>query len=194
MSLTLRLVLPSDAEGILRIYAPYIRESAVTFETEVPSIEGFASRIAEIGERYPFLVCGAGDGIAGYAYASRHKERAAYLYDVDLSIYTAPEWQGSGIAYKLYGALLELLAGLGYYNAYAGIALPNGRSVSFHKKFGFTEIGTHHKTGYKLGEWRDVLWLEKAIRERDDAPGIVASINELPRGQVEGILAKYADK
>ena len=188
MKHNLRLAKKSDAEEILKIYAPYILNTAFSFETEVPTIEEFAMRIESIIKQYPFLVYSIDDVVVGYAYASQHRERAAYLYDVDVSIYVLEEYQGSGVANKLYDCLFVLLAKLGYKNAYAAYTEPNVKSMKFHEKFGFILIGTHHKTGYKFGKWHDVTWLEKEISIHDEKPKEIVSINEISSDYLEDIF------
>ena len=121
----IRLAEASHSVGILNIYAPYITDTSVSFETEVPTTCDFAARVENITKQYPFLVCEVGEVIVGYTYATKHRERAAYLYDVDVSIYVLPEYHGSGIAYKLYSCLFALLKELGYKNAYAACTQPN---------------------------------------------------------------------
>ena len=188
MSHVIRLAKKSDSEDILRIYAPYIEDTAVSFETEVPTVAEFAGRIENIGRQYPYLVYQVDNRIVGYAYASRHRERDAYRYDVDVSIYVLHEYQGSGAAYKLYDCLFTILKEQGYYNVYAAYTVPNDKSMKFHNKFGFSLIGTHHNTGYKFGRWHDVTWLEKIMNEGTEKPGIIKSIKELPQELIEGIF------
>ena len=185
----IRLVTPDDSAAILAIYEPYIRNTAISFETEVPSLDEFAARVEGIAARYPFLVCEASGAIVGYAYASRHRERAAYRFDVDVSIYVAPEHHGTGVARALYGRLFVFLKELGYVNAYAGITVPNDKSMGFHRKFCFAPIGIYHNTGYKFGRWHDVAWLEKTIRERGEHPGEVKGIGELSSGYLTSVFS-----
>jgi phosphinothricin acetyltransferase len=163
----IRSAKPGDAGAILGIYAPYISETYVSFETEVPTTADFTVRMTGIMKSYPFLVCEEDGGIIGYAYGSGHRERAAYKYSADTSIYVAPGYQGRGAGRALYGRLLDLLRGQGIYTVFAGIVLPNEKSVGFHKALGFTEVGVYHNAGYKLGKWRDILWVEKPLREYD---------------------------
>lgn len=177
----IRMAMPSDSGAILKIYAPYIKNTAVSFETEIPSAAEFARRIEGIIEKYPYLVYQIDGEIAGYAYASEHRERSAYLYDIDVSIYVSPQYHGTGAAYKLYDCLFTVLKELGYYNAYAAYTVPNEKSRRFHEKFGFTLIGTHHKTGYKFGKWHDVVWLEKTISDHIETPGALKSMTDLPK-------------
>lgn len=187
MNGTIRLARKSDGEDILKIYAPYVRDTVISFETEVPEVGEFSNRIEAICKQYPYLVYQVDDEIVGYAYASRHRERAAYCYDVEVSIYVLPEYYGGGVAYKLYDCLFKILKEQGFYNAYAAYTVPNDKSMKFHSKFGFSLIGTHHKTGYKFGKWHDVTWLEKAINEVSKEPGMIKSINELPEDFLEDV-------
>lgn len=188
----IRLATISDSEAILKIYAPYIKNTAITFETEVPAVGEFSCRIETICKQYPYLIYEINHNVVGYAYASKHRERAAYAYDVDVSIYILPRYHGSGIAYKLYDCLFKMLKELGYYNAYAGYTVPNDKSMYFHQKFGFVPIGTHHKTGYKLGKWHDVTWLEKVINEHSNKPAMIKSIGELSNEYLNEIFLLYA--
>ena len=175
----IRLATVSDSKDILDIYAPFIEETTISFETEVPAIDEFSHRIETILKQYPFLVYEFENKIVGYAYASRHKERAAYAYNADVSVYFLPEYHGSGKAYSLYHCLFLLLDKLGYKNAYAGCAEPNIKTRKFHEKFGFKLIGTCHKTGFKFGKWHDVSWFEKTISEHDGNPGRVMPMSEI---------------
>jgi phosphinothricin acetyltransferase len=187
----LRLASVSDSEEILKIYRPYITDTAISFETEVPTVEEFSSRVENITKQYPFLVDVIDGKVAGYAYASKHRERAAYAYDVDVSIYVLPEYHGLEVAYRLYDCLFAILDKLGYKNAYAAYTEPNAKSMRFHQKFGFTLIGTHHKTGYKLKKWHDVTWLEKRINTLDESPNGVLAITEIPLEYFESLFRSY---
>jgi len=187
----IRVATSTDSQAILDIYAPYITDTAITFETEVPDISAFTQRVTAICAQYPFLVYLEGNDIVGYAYASQHRERAAYRYGVDVSIYVLPQYHGSGVAHRLYGCLFELLKMLGYYNAYAACTVPNDKSIRFHQKLGFTLIGTHHNTGYKLGKWHDVVWLEKVLSEYKERPDEIKGIDELGEEQLQAVLGGF---
>jgi phosphinothricin acetyltransferase len=165
MTLTIRSAVSADSKAILDIYAPYITDTAITFETEVPTISEFTSRVETIIKNYPYLVCETDGKIIGYAYATKHRERAAYKYSADVSIYIKSEYHGQGIGRKLYSDLFESLKNYKIYTAIAGITLPNEKSLALHKTFGFKEVGVYHNVGYKLGKWLDVIWLEKQIKE-----------------------------
>ncbi len=193
MKHNIRLATISDSENILKIYAPYIENTAISFETEVPSVADFSERVANISKQYPYLVYQIDGEIVGYTYASKHKERAAYIYDAEVSIYILPEYHGKGIARKLYECLFVLLKKLGYYNVYAGYTVPNIKSMNFHYKSGFTLIGTHHKTGYKFEKWYDVTWLEKSINEYTEKPVGIKSISELSSEYLESVLSPYTE-
>ena len=164
----IRRVSENDSAGILDIYSYYIENTVTTFEIETPALDSFAEKIKSISEVYSFFVYTSDDVIIGYAYASKHHERAAYCYDVDVSVYVKNDMCNKGIGSKLYNTLFDELVAQNYYNAYALIALPNEGSIALHHKFGFSEIGTHKKTGYKFGQWIDVLWLEKTIKDHNE--------------------------
>lgn len=165
MDLLIRSATPADAADILEIYSPYIKNTVITFETEVPTVAEFAARIETIKSAYPYLVCEMDGKVVGYAYASKHRERAAYRYSVDVSIYINQEYHGKGIGKALYRSLFEALQAYEYYTAFASITLPNEKSMGLHKAFGFKEVGIYHNVGYKDGRWLDVIWLEKQLKE-----------------------------
>lgn len=161
----IRSVSTDDTADILAIYAPYVTDTAITFETEIPSLEEFSKRIESIQKDYPYLVCEVDGKIIGYAYASRYRERAAYRYSVELSVYVAQDYHHQGIGKALYERLFAALENYNFYSAYAGITLPNETSIGFHDSFGFSEVGTYHNVGFKDGKWLDVIWLEKPLKD-----------------------------
>lgn len=166
MKFNLREVKSSDAARILEIYSPYITDSDISFETEVPSLAEFSERVKRISQSYPYYVCEVDGVIAGYAYANKIRERAAYKYSVELSVYVDANYQNRGIGKALYGRLLPELSD-SFYTAYAGITLPNESSVAMHRAFGFREVGVWRNVGYKRGKWLDVTWFEKPLRVYD---------------------------
>ena len=190
MNCIIRMASEDDSEAILKIYAPFITDTAITFETEIPSVDAFTARIGAIMERYPFLVCEDDGEIIGYSYASRHRERAAFLYDVDTAIYVNPDYHGSGAADKLYNCLFLILEELGYYNAYASYVIPNEKSAGFHEKQRFIPVGTYPRTGYKLGRWHDLVWVWRTIKEHVDRPERVKSVSELAPEYLEELFAR----
>ncbi len=179
----------TDADAILAVYAPYVRDTVITFECEVPDREDFAGRIKGIAARYPYLVGEREGKLLAYAYASRHMERAAYAWDAQVSVYAAPEAQGTGLARALYACLFGFLAELGYCNAYAIITLPNPRSMRFHESFGFLPAGVHRKSGYKHGAWHDVAWLQKQLAEYPGEPLPPRPVNALDAAFCERVVA-----
>ena len=168
MNMTIRSATPADAEAILGIYAPFITDTCISFETKVPTISEFMTRINSLITSYPYFVCESNGKIVGYAYGSKHRERAAYKYSADVSVYVTPEYHRQGIGCMLYTRLLELLRQQGICTAYAGITLPNDKSVGLHKKLGFKEVGIFHNVGYKFDKWLDVLWMEMPLRDYDE--------------------------
>lgn len=164
----IRQVKPEDALSILSIYAPYVANTVVSFEIEVPSLEDFKHRIETISQNYPYLVCECDREIIGFAYATKYHERAAYKHSAEVSIYVADAHHGKGIGKALYTKLFENMVKQNLYTAFSGITIPNEKSVALHKSVGFTEIGVCHNIGYKLGNWRSVLYLEKSLREYDN--------------------------
>lgn len=164
MEILIRQANISDAENILAVYAPYILNTEISFEIKVPTIEEFTKRIESIKSKYPYIVCEVDKRIVGYAYASRHRERAAYEYSADLSIYIAEDYHNKGIGKVLYTQLFKLLENEKVYSVYASVVSQNEFSVSFHKSFGFKEIGTFHNVGYKNNKWLDVICFEKQIK------------------------------
>lgn len=167
---TIRLAKPADADALLAIYAPYVINTAFTFETEAPSAENFAQRIISYQQDWPWLVYEINGVIAGYAYATKHRERAAYQWCVESSVYVHDDFQQKGIAKALYTTLFEILKYQGCRNVYAGITLPNDKSVSFHKNFGFSWLADYKNIGYKLNKWNTVSWWQLQLNEYSDNP------------------------
>ena len=167
--LIIRRASADDAGAILAIYAPYIENTAVTFEYDVPEAAEFAARVRQTASDYPYLVCERGGRLLGYAYACRHMARAAYGWNVETSVYLAPDAQRQGIGTALYRALLALLTRQNVKNVYACVTLPNEGSRRLHEKMGFSFLGAYHKSGWKNGAWHDVGWFEKRLGG-DEAP------------------------
>lgn len=184
---TVRFAEPErDAAGLLRIYAPYILETAITFETEVPSEAEFGERVRSIGAHFPYLVLEIDGKPAGYAYAHRQAERAAYAWNAELSIYLEKAWRHRGLGEPLYRLLIELLTMQGYVNLYAVITAENEASIAMHRRMGFREIGLHERTGFKLGRWHDVAWM--ALRTREGEPGRLLAVGELGDDRARALM------
>ena len=167
---SIRLAGQADAAAIAAIYAPHVASSAASFETTPPSTQDVATRIAETAEMYPWLVCDCSGRIAGYAYATRHRVRDAYQWCVETSVYVDPAFQHLGVARGLYASLFAILAAQGFVNAYAGITLPNARSVALHEKVGFLPLVVYRGIGFKAGAWHDVGWWQLELAGQDEPP------------------------
>jgi phosphinothricin acetyltransferase len=148
----------ADAAAVAAIYAPYVLETAISFEETPPSAEEMAARIAASLRTHPFLVFEDQGGVAGYAYASPHVARAAYRWSANVSVYVAGDAHRRGIGRMLYASLLAILRRQGFHAAFAGIALPNDKSVGLHERLGFAHLGTYREVGFKFGRWHDVGW------------------------------------
>jgi len=170
MALDLRLATTNDAAGIAEIYRPIVASTAISFEIEPPDEREIQRRIQETLPAYPCLVYEHGGVVAGYAYATKHRARAAYQWSVDTSVYVHSDFRRRGIGQGLYVSLIEILKAQGYFRAYAGIALPNPGSVGLHESVGFQAIGVYRSVGYKLGSWHDVGWWELALQRSVAAP------------------------
>ncbi len=163
MTMRIRLAQETDAAAIARIYAPYVTDTPASFEIAPPQAEDMARRIRAVGAAFPFLVAVAAEEVAGYAYASRHMERAAYQWNAVLSVYVAGAFQRRGIGSSLCETLIGILRLQGMHNAYGNVTLPNPGSEGLLRNLGFRPLGVFTKTGYKCGQWHDVGWFEKRI-------------------------------
>ncbi|PYR84332.1 MAG: GNAT family N-acetyltransferase [Acidobacteria bacterium] len=181
MSWILRMATVDDAAGIAEIYEPVVRSTPISFEIEPPGEWEIRSRIERTLEGYPWLVCEFSDRLAGYAYASRHAERAAYQWSVDTSIYVHSDFRRRRVGQALYTSLFRILAAQGYYNAYAGITLPNPGSVGLHESVGFRRIGVYREVGYKMEAWHDVGYWELALQPKPPVPRSPLSLAEIRR-------------
>lgn len=191
MNITLRLATEADASGVLAIYAPFIRDTAVSFETEVPPLSDIQNRIKTVLSETPWLLAIQNEQVIGYAYAGLHRSRHAYRYTREVSVYLAPEAKGKGVAKCLYTALLDILILQGFCTALAGATLPNPASVRFHQKMGFRHLGTFHRVGYKNGKFHDVIWLERPLR--DTPPEQLRLLPEIPQEEIDPILKRAGE-
>ena len=153
----IRAAVEADAAAIAAIYAPYVQKTAISFEIEPPTAETMAQRIARTLETHPWLVADCGGEVIGYAYAGKHRERAAYRWTVDTTVYVDTAAHRRGIGHALYRVLLNILRQQGFRSAFAEIVLPNPGSVRLHESAGFKPIGIHKDIGFKLGRWHDGL-------------------------------------
>ncbi|HEV2322126.1 MAG TPA: arsinothricin resistance N-acetyltransferase ArsN1 family B [Gammaproteobacteria bacterium] len=159
----IRPVRLSDSAAIAAIYAPSVTEGVASFELAPPTAEQMAERIRHAAQERPWLVYEDAGSVLGYAYASPHNERPAYQWSVNVSVYVLAGSRRRGVGRALYRVLLAELKERGYYNAYAGITLPNAASVGLHESFGFVPVGVYRHAGFKLGRWWDVGWWQKSL-------------------------------
>ena len=170
MAAIIRLVTDADAPAVQAIYAPIVRDTPSSFELLAPSAADIAQRIAKTLLRFPWLVCEQDGTVLGYAYASLHRERAAYQWSVDVSVYVHEQHRGQGIGRALYTSLFAILRAQGFYNVYAGITLPNHGSVALHEAMGMQPLGVYRHVGYKLGAWHDVGWWQGMVQPMAEQP------------------------
>ena len=178
-----------DAEAILSIYAPYVLTTPVTFETEVPSVSAFAQRIEDVSGTFPYLLLFLDSELVGYAYAHKQRERAAFGWNAELSVYLRMDCCGRGLGRPLYELLIDLLSMQGYVNVYGVITGSNVGSIAMHEKMGFKTIGIHEKTGFKFGEWHDTVWMHKRIGG-DGAPKALCRFDSLDRAVIDEKIQK----
>lgn len=186
--ITFRMADVSDAEELLSIYKPYVTDTAITFEYEVPSVEEFKNRIKETLEGYPYIVCEYKDKIVGYAYAHRYGERAAFQWDVELSIYLDMNYKSLGIGKILYNKVIEILKLQNVQNIYACITSANDKSIKFHEKMGFEFIGIFKDTGYKFDKWYDITWFGMRVKDKNEKPAKVKNIKDIDFKEISAIL------
>jgi phosphinothricin acetyltransferase len=175
----IRLAEESDAEGVRSIYAPVVRDTAISFELEPPSLEEMRQRIRSLRDRLPWIVCAEGPEIRGYAYADRFRTRAAYQWSAEVTVYVSATWRRRGVGQALYTSLLEGLRILGYRSAFAGIALPNPPSVALHEALGFRPAGIFRAAGFKLGRWHDVGWWQLELQPLDQPEAAPRTVTEV---------------
>ena len=162
---SIRTIDKNDTQEVLEIYAYYVRNTAITFDYDVPNTSEFIKKIATITRDYPWLVCVENEKIIGYAYGSIHRTKMAYQWSPESTIYLANGTYRKGLGRVLYETLFSLLKLQGYVNVYAGVTIPNINSEEFHKALGFNEIGVFHRAGYKLQKWHDTKWFELHLAE-----------------------------
>lgn len=161
----IRVATPADAMALAAIYTPYVQETTITFDYDVPSEADFVQRIEETIRTYPYYVAEENGVILGYAYAHSYKERAAYDWAVEVSVYVDREKRGNGAGKRLYQALEEALAKQNVAILTACITGGNQGSIDFHKRLGYQEVAKFPRIGYKFDQWLDVIWLQKFLTE-----------------------------
>ena len=189
-SIILRWATSEDAEAVLEIYAPYIENTSISFEYEVPSMEAFRRRMENIMSRFPYLVAvdtADSNKIIGYAYANTFRERAAYNWSSELSIYLSSESKGKGIGRRLYTALEYILRLQNILSIEASITESTEEndsyitpdSINFHKAMGFSRCGTVNNCGFKFGKWYNVIYMEKFIGSHTNDPAAVKLVGQV---------------
>eukprot|EP00992_Anisonema_acinus_P000667 TRINITY_DN10245_c0_g1_i2.p1 TRINITY_DN10245_c0_g1~~TRINITY_DN10245_c0_g1_i2.p1 ORF type:complete len:203 (-),score=43.91 TRINITY_DN10245_c0_g1_i2:4-612(-) len=171
MARALRVAVPADGAAVAAIYRPHVVDSVVSFELEPPDANTMGARIAATLPKFPYLVATDADGeVVGYAYANTHRERAAYNWTAEVSVYVAERVRRGGVARALYGALFALLRAQRLRQAYAVITLPNPPSVACHEALGFVALGRCPAVGWKAGRWCDVGYWGLDLAGGNDAP------------------------
>jgi L-amino acid N-acyltransferase YncA len=150
---------------VAAIYAPYVLETAISFEEAPPSADEMAGRITATLTTHPFLVFESEGQVVGYAYGGPHGARHAYRWSTNGSVYAAQDSHRRGIGRALYAALLDLLGQQGFHSVFAGIALPNEKSVGLHEAMGFTQVGVYREVGFKFGQWHNVGYWRLGLSE-----------------------------
>jgi L-amino acid N-acyltransferase YncA len=176
----IRLATPDDAAAVADVYRPYVESTVISFEVAAPDVTEMRRRMAAVLARLPWLVCERDSRVVGYAYASPHHVRAAYQWSVDTTVYVSTDSHRAGVGRELYGTLFPLLARLGYVNAYAGITLPNAKSVGLHESFGFAPVGVYRNVGFKFGVWHDVGWWSRALQPLPAVPSPPIALPDMP--------------
>lgn len=160
----------ADAAACAAIYAPYVRDTAISFEATPPSPEEMAARIVAAQRNHAWVVLEELGRVTGYAYAGPLKERAAYRWSCEVSVYVEPHGSRGGRGRALYEALFDRLAARGHRMAYAAMTQPNEPSGALHRALGFDLVGTYRRAGWKHGAWHDVTWVQRALTNADEAP------------------------
>lgn len=189
MTTVFRVARTEDAPGVLAIYAPFCESTEVSFEIVAPSEKQMRDRIDKVLQQFPWLVCELDGEVAGYVYATQHRERAAYRWAVDVAVYVAAKHRRRSLGRALYASLFWILREQGYFKAYAGITLPNPGSVGLHEAVGFLPVAVFPGVGYKRGRWLDVGWWHLELQPPVTDPPEPQSFNRLDHETVSAALA-----
>jgi L-amino acid N-acyltransferase YncA len=179
MTTTVRMANAGDGAQIAEIYAPAVTGTVISFEMEPPGAAEMARRVTDALVVYPWLVAERGGEVVGYARGGQYKERAAYQWSVETSVYIRTTAHRTGVGRALYGVLFDLLVMQGFFMAYAGVTLPNPGSVGLHESLGYTPVGVYRAAGYKFGAWHDVGWWQRQLRPLVLEPPAPRSITAL---------------
>ena len=162
--MVIRPATEQDLPAILEIYSHYVETTPYSFEYTPPTPEEFLARFRRISAQFPYFVCEAGGEVAGYAYADKPFERAAYAWCAEPSVYLRPDARGKGMGRALYEALEQALTLQGYHVLYAIITTSNAPSIAFHKALGYRHLAEFPDCGFKLGAWQGITWMEKRLK------------------------------
>lgn len=185
---TVRDASEDDATACAAIYAPYVHETAVSFEDEPPSPPQMAERIAAATRAHAWVVLEDDDRLVGYAYGGPHQKRAAYRFSCEVSVYVEQGRRRTGSGRALYEALFKRLAASGYQMAVAGMTLPNEASVGLHRAMGFEPVGIYRRIGWKFGAWHDVAWTQRALGvEQDPPPSRAEATRRTPERRIASV-------
>ncbi len=188
----IRIARKEDAKQLLAIYSPFITDSAVSFELRVPAVNEFKERITNCMRTHPWFVCEHEGNIIGYAYASGYRDRIAYQWSCECSVYVDNNFKRRGVARAVYSALFEVLTYQGFVNVYAVITHPNPASIKFHKAAGFKLFAIYRNAGYKFGKWHDVHWYSKKVNDYKSNPENPKPFSTIRKGNpMRDILQKH---
>jgi L-amino acid N-acyltransferase YncA len=187
-----RLAAKTDAKEIIDIYTPSILNAAISFETEVPSVEEMQKRIKTILQTYPWIVCSVDGKIGGYVYGSKYRDREAYQWSCECTAYIHEQFKGKGIGKKLYQLLFQLLKLQGFRTVYAVITLPNEPSTNLHEKCGFEKFAEYENVGYKFGNWHTVGWWKLRLNDYNPDPPPPLKLSELNSEMIIDLFRKTA--
>lgn len=183
-----RFAKPEDAAEMAAIHGPYVRNTAITFQVDMPNERFFLDQMMHLAPMYPVVVCEDEGRVIGFAYAAALRAKEAYQWCVETTVYLDPACRRRGVGSELYGRLLALLTAQGFAAAYACVTVPNAASDALHARFGFKEVGRFPDAGYKLGKWHDVVWLHRPLANLPDLPPPPTPVGKLPEDVVTQIL------
>lgn len=189
-NIIIRIADEKDYKAILKIYEKYITDTLITFECKVPTLEDFSKRLLSIQKIFPLIVCEIENEVVGYAYISRFREREAYDWTVESSVYIKSDYHSMNIGKALYYSIIELSKSLGYLSMIGVVTIPNIKSDKLHHSFGFDEIGVLKNVGFKNGTWNDVKWYSLKLNDYDISPKKPKSVSEININELNNILNK----
>lgn len=193
MKTTIRRATEDDLPAILEIYRPYVLETAISSEYEVPTLAAFTERFYNVTSLYPWLVAEYAGEIVGYTYSSRIFERAGYRWNAYISVYVKPSYHRYGFATALYKTILDVMAYQGFHHIFAVVVDVNPNSTAFHEALGFTPDGRFANASFKHDAWHDVTWYRKTIRPCDEPPREIIPFATLTEEELAPFLRCYLD-